>query len=462
MTTSRFAIPRRTLLRGLLGGMAAAVALPPLEAMLNSNGTAYANGTPIPKRFGIFYWGNGVRPEHWKPDGYGAVWTPKHETVPLAALNAGGARKVSILSGFNMPIKGVGHHAGRAVGLTGTYDPAKGTYGGPTGPSVDQVIADRMWQNEADRPLHKYLAVGISERGKSNSKGGFTVSMDDTGGGIAPDYSPKHVFETLFGTLNLADAKEIARKDLRMSILDAVREDAKSLQKRLGTQDSLRVAQHLESIHELELSLGANGVVCAKPSSPEDFPYDANHEQLDVKNAAMAKVVAMAMACDLTRVVTYRFTGAQSDTMFWMDPISATEGCHVMTHDDRNDIPDSEKKDPQLEKIDKAVRYVTEQFAVLLKEFDAIPEGDGTLLDNSLIFGSSEHSDATKHSVDDMPIVLAGSAGGALEAGLHFDGKGASTSRVLLTCMHAVGVKESSFGQGAAQSSEPLTDLMKA
>src|SRR5882724_614358 len=136
-------ISRRTVLRGVLAGTAVSVGLPPLEAMFNGNGTAYAAGNALPKRLGVFFWGNGVKVDRWLPMGTGAVWTPNVEMAPLAAVK----EYVSVVSGMQV-LTGheQGHHAGAVGILSGAPMVVQPTNGAPfrstfSAPSIDQVAA---------------------------------------------------------------------------------------------------------------------------------------------------------------------------------------------------------------------------------------------------------------------------------------------------------------------------------
>src|SRR5688572_8882163 len=119
-------LSRRTVLRGMLGGTSVALALPVLEAMLDSHGEAFAGGEALPRRLGLFFWGNGVKLPHWTPDNTDG-WTPKSILQPLA--DAGIKSKVSVVSGLNCPMGGAAHHAGRALMLAGSYDESLGDWG---------------------------------------------------------------------------------------------------------------------------------------------------------------------------------------------------------------------------------------------------------------------------------------------------------------------------------------------
>ncbi|MEO0601895.1 MAG: DUF1552 domain-containing protein, partial [Myxococcota bacterium] len=150
---------RRTVLRGLLGGASVAVGLPLLEAMLDGNGTALANGDPLPTRFGVWFWGNGVKPDRWIPDGTGTNWTPSSELAPLTALR----RYLTPITGLTITTGSHPHHSGMAGILTGelyqqlgtTRDTIVSTFASQ---SVDQIAADHF---DGVTPLRS-LELGVT------------------------------------------------------------------------------------------------------------------------------------------------------------------------------------------------------------------------------------------------------------------------------------------------------------
>ena len=151
-------LSRRTMLRGLLAGAGAAVALPPLDIMMNDHGTAHADGSPFPTRLGVWFWGNGMRPDRWVPNRQGAEWwrDPNEALAPIAA-SALVRDQVSVLTGFKCMQGGTAHHTGRAQILTGTYDSNKGRYGNPTGPSIDYIAANAFEGERRD--LHHWQVL---------------------------------------------------------------------------------------------------------------------------------------------------------------------------------------------------------------------------------------------------------------------------------------------------------------
>ena len=160
--SGKTSIPRRTVLRGLVGGVAVGIGLPPLEAMFNGNGTAYAQGTPIPKRLGVFFWGNGVKLDRWTPANTGTTWTPSLELAPLMPVKD----YVNVVSGMNIKTGNErGHHAGTVGILSGApmiSEPHPNSAYASTfsAPSIDQVAANVIGKTTR----FKSLEVGISKR----------------------------------------------------------------------------------------------------------------------------------------------------------------------------------------------------------------------------------------------------------------------------------------------------------
>ena len=443
-------LSRRTVLRGMLGGAGAALALPALDIMLNENGTAHADGTALPRRFGVFYWGNGVRPDRWHPNTTGTGWELTDELAPFAPVRD----YVSVVTGLEVKAReGSAHHKGRGAMLCAAYDTARGTYGGPDGPSTDYVVSRAF----AGQATFDAIQTGISIRGKSNSRSSGTCSFDDTGARISPEYDPVTLWERLFagGLADIGDAAHVAA--VRRSVLDVVREDAASLRLRLGAHDRVRLEAHLEGVNAIERAIADYGRVCEAPARPGAIASDPSHELLEEKTQLMSDLLAMALACDLTRVFTMEFTGMQADTLIWQ--VGATEGVHVMTHDDRADTATPGLAQP--ERVHDATTFTMARLSDLLQAFAGVSEGDGTLLDNTCVYATSEVNDGTRHNYNDMPILICGRAGGALRSGIHYRSTTEeSATRAMLTCMRAVGVDIAEYGKRECYETEHLGALM--
>jgi hypothetical protein len=457
-TNRRRILGRRALLRGGVSGIAASLALPPLEAMFDTHGAVYAaDGMPPPKRFGIFYWANGIRPDKWVPSSQDANWT-SDSLEPLAPVK----RYVNVLTNLECKIPGVGHHVGRSAALSGSYNPSQGPFGQATLPSVDRLVTDAWRGTTPFDALH----VGISMRRKGgiNAAPAQTSVSWDAAFNLRPgDYSPSALYQRLFQNVSSGGAQdpEKAKQLLaRKSIIDLVSADARALGAKLGQRDRKRIDEHLEGLRGLERGLNiSTGGACTHKSPGADPKVDLSHEDLDGRNRLMSELVAMAWACQLTRVAVVTHTVMQADTIFWQ--VGATDGAHVVTHDDRP-VPADQKKPAQKELHGKIVRYTMGHFSQLLARLMAMPEGAGNLLDSAAIVGTSECGDGTGHKLQEYPWLIAGRAGGALKTGLHYRSSSKeSISMGMLTALRAIEpTKFPSFGKDAGQATQPISALM--
>ena len=245
---SRYKLSRRLLLRGLLGGSAVAIGLPALEAFLSSNGDALADGSGFPSRFAWWFFGNGVHTGSWVPAGNGPEWELSPQLAPLAKVKS----EVSVVSGLRVDLPNAIPHGSGPAGVL---------YGGPLlsvgdsfdssvfgGPTLDQVVA----QAYGDATRFRSLEAGV-ERTTA------TLSYSAPGAANPPETSPFAMYQRIFGagfvepgTSPIIDP----RVALRRSVLDAVGDDAKSLQKRVSASDRIRLEQHYDGIRALEQQLG--------------------------------------------------------------------------------------------------------------------------------------------------------------------------------------------------------------
>jgi Protein of unknown function (DUF1552) len=441
---TKMSLSRRTLLRGALGGAMVSVGLPPLEAMFNGNGTAHADGSPVPKRLGIFFWGNGVKLDRWTPKNTGPTWTPSPELEPLTALKD----YVSVVSGMSLMTGNErGHHAGCVGILSGAPmvsepHPNSNYVSTFSKPSIDQVAAAAIGQTTRFRSLE----LGISRRTVSGE--GTTLHYLSHSGPDSPnppEYDPVAVFNRLFGKDFMPTGAPMAAVDptraLRRSVLDAVGADIASLRAKVGTGDRSRLDQHLENVRSIENRLAdmaqaaPAGAACALPATPGTFPDQNRQEQLEPKMKAMSDLIAMALACDQTRVFSVMFSGSVGSTVFWQ--VGASGGHHDLTHDEPGDQP----------LVHASTIFTMKELAVLLAALKGIPEGAGNVLDNCVVLASSDVADGREHSIEDYPIVVAGGGGGYLKhPGVHYRSSGENTSMVLLSVLRAAGLPITEFG----------------
>jgi len=451
---------RRTVLRGALGGVGISVGLPPLEAMFNANGTAYAqSNAAIPKRLGLFFWGNGVKLDRWVPSTTGAGWTPSPSLQPFAT--AGVKDYVNVVTGMNIKS---GNERGHHSGLTGIMSGAAliaephpnsnyvSTY---SQPSIDQVAAGVI----GTTTRFKSLEVGVSKKVVDGE--GTTLHYLSHNGPDSfnpPEYNPVNVFNRLFGTdfvppMGGTPVVDVT-KTLRKSVLDAVLADMNTLKGRVGATDKIRLDSHMNNVRSLENrlvsatpTLPPGSTACVRPAQPTK-PSTSGGEPIKATNKAMSDLIAMALACDQTRVFSVMFSGSVGYTVF--SDIGITTGHHDLTHDEAGDQP----------QVQASTVYTMEQFAVLLAALKAIPEGAGNLLDSCAILASSDTADGRDHSITNYPILIAGSAGGKLKyPSVHYKSNGENTSMVLLSILRSVGLSLTEFGTGGGRVTTSCTAI---
>lgn len=404
-------ISRRTVLRGL----GTVVSLPFLEAMrpkLLANAAA-ASQAASPRRLAFIYVPNGAIMDDWTPTSEGAGFDLPAILQPLAPYRD----EMLVLSELTCDKArpngdGAGDHA-RASSAFLTGCQARKTAGANfrSGISADQVAATRL----GDRTRLSSLELGIERyRGTGNCDSGYscvyehTMSWRSSTSPLPNEVDPRLVFERLFSDQS-NDPGRLKRNRLRASVLDAVIADARGLEGRLGGADRQKLDQYLTCVRELELRIArAESLPPIQPPEgavrPESVPADlAEHFHL------MCDLMVLAFQTDVTRVATCMFGREGSELRYKM--VGVSEGHHELTH---------HRGDP--DKIDK-VRLINtfhiQQFTYLIGKLKAIPEGEGTLLDNCMIAYGSGNSDGNRHTHENLPILVAGKGGGSLKTGRH-------------------------------------------
>ncbi|MDP1822714.1 MAG: DUF1552 domain-containing protein [Archangium sp.] len=440
--------------RFLLRGAGAALALPTLAAMLDGSGLAFADGTPPPRRFITWFFGNGVIRSKWKPVQVGTTYTPSEQLVPLSAVRD----YVSVISGFNVKTPNLrGHHNGAAALLSGApmipLDPGGAGYNSKFGlKSIDQVAADAI----AGTTTFKSLQLAVSKR-YTTGEGPTLANMSHRGPDqpMPQETNPARLFNTLFAGFTPRDPRD-PRDAMRANVLDAVREDAATLEARLGAADKQRLDAHLTSISELRTRVLALPPVftssCVKPATPTQTNTDVGGvEPIEAVSTVMSDLLAMAFACDLTRVASFQFSGSVGGHCFkFLTPGAARDSEHSITHDAA-----------QQDKVNAAVIFTMRNFARTLSALKDTVEGPGNLLDNTVVLCTSDVAEGLDHSINDYPVLLAGKGGGALRSGYHFrSATGRNTTDILLTCLKALGTGATSAGSSSGASTTPITELL--
>ena len=433
-------LTRRSLLRGILAGGAVTIGLPLLDVFCNDTREALAGGDALPKRFGLFFWGNGIIPDLWIPKSTAAGWELPPTLVPLAETRA----KISMVTGMKIPIPNAIPHGSGPVGML-SGSPSLANDDNFAVPSIDQVIASVIGTDSRFRSLEVGVQPGV--------KG---LSFNGPHSGNPPETSPAALFQRVFGpefVMPGGTAKPNPTLALRNSVLDAVSGDAKRLQTLLGAADKLRLDQHLDGIRALELRIKKlqenppSLAACKVPTAPaEDYPAIAGRPQMSLISRAMVDTLAMTLACDQTRVFSMWFSEPVNNTLF----TGATSGHHQLTHDEPAPQPE----------VEKILLQIMTELGYLLKTFDSVAEGDSTLLDHCAILATTDCSYGKTHSLDEYPIVIAGSGNGALKTGVHYRSAAQeNTTKVLLTLSRAMGLTLDAYGSAEAKATTGLSAL---
>lgn len=449
-------LDRRTFLRGAVAGGTVALALPALEAML-PGGVALADGVAKRPFFGIFYWANGL-PWHdghgtpgggsggdlWTPAAQGAGYAPSQLLEPLAR------HRVNVATGLtpHTEVPSVpggqsdGHMRGFMVALTGDRPRPEG-FDHPSHsltalrPSLDQYVARHPEFYGADeRPRFRSLEVGVSEARFHDYGHWNAISYNGPDSLNLPLMKPSQLYDRLFSA-GAVDTRDAVR---RAKLLDAVMADAAALRGKLGAADRIRVEAHLEHVRGLRDRVEAAATVCMQPARPSDGG------DLVQRSAVMGELLATAIRCDLTRAFSFMLTSPASTHVF--DNIGVPDGMHKICHDGLWDG------------VRKITRHQMEAFASFLDAFNA-PGPDGTpLIDQGVIYGTSEYGEGWQHSVNEMPALLVGGGNGRLARGVHTREPGGNMSKIQLTALRALGLSDSSFGFNGGQTSDPVSGFL--
>ena len=388
-------ITRRTFLKGVSAtGAILRVGLPPLEAMVNGNGTAYTTGKPIETRFVFWFNGNGIPERYWIPTETGPDYELTPCLAPLKSLRA----DIHVLSGLDnpaarMPGPGNGHHKSISALVSGTSYTGRGA----GGPSIDQVIAGKL----GGQSRYRSLQIGVCQESHGENIH-RNLSWDGYDRALPPEMIPQNLFDRLFGARN---ESWVGRKK---SVLDAVKKDLAELEPALGQADRLRLDEHLTSVRDLERAIAGLPPDYGKNlKEPEDVADLTDYPRIA---KIQSDLIAHALASGQTRVISYMLTKGQSLVRLpWL-------GYTRLRH---HDYTHNNATSPESQRIVRDIcRWHVEEFAYLVGRLKSVPEGDGTLLDNTCCLFVHEHAEANPHKDNGLGAVLAGHAAG-MKTGSH-------------------------------------------
>ena len=444
-------ISRRTFVKGI----GVAIGLPMLDAMTPAFARGAARAASAPVRLAFVYVPNGIVMKEWRPKVPGKGFEFTRILKPLESLR----EDLFVLSGLdeqngNALGDGPGDHArAGAAYLTGVH--CKKTEGTDirNGVSADQIAAQEL----GSKTRFPSIELGCEDsRTVGNCDSGYScaytnsISWRGHATPMPPELNPRMVFERLFGTadFSLDVATRARRAQYRESILDFVRDDTQRLAGKLGSNDRRKLDEYLSAVREIEGRIQTaekdNRPVTPGIEKPAGIPIT-----LPDYAKLMYDLQVVAFQADLTRVTTLML--GREGSMRVYPEIGIPDPHHPLTHHREN--PD------WIEKVTQINCLHSELFAYFLKRLKATPDGDGNLLDHSMIVYGSGLSDGNRHSHEDLPVVLAGRGDGSLKPGRHIVyPSGTPITNLYLTLLDRVGVRAEKLGDSTGRV-EHLADL---
>ena len=434
MFITRRALPRRTFLRGL----GTAVALPLLDSMVPALARGQSRKGPV--RMAFVYVPNGIDMRHWNPSYEGALDELPPTLAPLAAHKA----DITLLGNLT-------HNTGRAL-LDGAGDHGRCSGSYLTGVQVKKSVSDIRASVSCDQLVANQigsqtrfpsLEVGLEDaRQAGDCDSGYScaytnnLAWRNATQPLPPILDPRALFERLFGDgAELGPDARARRRIERRSLLDFVTEDTRALRGSLGPTDQRKLDEYLTSIRQIEEQLARaerEDAVDPGMDKPYGVPSDfADHFRL------MTDMITVAFRADLTRVVTFLVTREGTSRAY--REIGIPDGHHPLTHH-RNILE-------QMDKVARINRYHVEQFAKWIASLNAAQDGDGSVLDSSMIVYGAGLADGNQHTHHDLPTLIAGSGRGFIKAGRRIVyRKETPMCNLFLTMMDRMGTRMEHFG----------------
>src|SRR5262245_2249665 len=425
-------LPRRTVRRGL----GATIALPLLDSMVAAQTPIRKTAAAAKSRLSCIYVPHGATMDKWTPAAQGKGFAFTESLQPLETFRD----RVTVVSNLAHANAGaVGSDAGpdharsAAVFLSGAK-PAKDAI--VVGPTIDQIAAQHIGQ---DTPLPS-LELSIEDVALSCGSGyacaySNTISWKTATIPLPMENNPQVVFEKLFGD-GSNDADRLARRQQSRSLLDSVMDQIASLRRDLPPGDRTRLAEYLDDVREIERRI---------QKAENQFPTDLKlpdapvgvPESFDEHFKLMFDLQVLAFRAEITRIATMMYA---RDTSLSVYPQSGVrESFHVASH--------HSNARAQMDRFAIINRYHVAMLAYFLEKLQATPDGDGTLLDHSMVLYGSSMSNGNQHDHDPLPVVLAGGASGQLEGGRHIQSAPHTPmSNLLLSMVNKLGIDQKQHG----------------
>ena len=421
------AISRRRVLQGIGAG----VALPLLDSMIPSSTALAQTAAVSPKRFGAVFVPHGERPGSWTPKKVGADFEMSPILEPLAAYRD----QLTVVSELCDPVDG--HAVTVAAWLSGTIPKRTTAEDVLAGITIDQVIAKKIGRDTV------FPSLEVATEDFTGYIGGCdpayacayinTLSWKTPTQPLPMEINPRVLFERMFGRPGSAQQR-LARMKTGRSILDSVQEDLKDLQLDLGPRDRSRLSDYLDNVRETEARIQRAERQAASSTTIPDAPVGIP-ESFPEHIALQFELIALAYATDLTRVFTFMLS--RDVTQRTYPEIGITEPHHALSHHSGD-----EAKKVQLVQLN---RYHVSLFEKFLQRLRETPDGDGSVLDHSMILYGSGMSESQNHSRFDIPTLLVGGFNG--RGSRHIQAaKETPIANFLLSLAHYYGIEMDSYG----------------
>jgi hypothetical protein len=432
-------LPRRTFLRGV----GAAVSLPLLDAMIPA-GTALAQTAAAPKpKVGFFYFPHGAVIDRWTPASAGRRFDLPQILAPFEPFRD----QMTIVSGLrNRAADGGAVHSlnpGTWLGCTSPYLPKDKSQ---IGKSADQIIADHVGQ---DSPLPS-LELCVEPRGSTGSCNpslgcglGSTISFRSLLHPLPMEHNPRKLFFRLFGQGDTAAEREAIILQSG-SLLDLVNDSAAAVRRQLSAADQARMEEYLSSVREVErrvqIMADQDFSDFELPDAPAGVPAS-----FDEHIKVMFDLTALAYQAGLTRVVTFMMAAELS--MLTYNQVGISEAFHPLSHHQNNA--------DKLARLAVVQAYHSDVFAAFLDKLRNTPDGDGSLLDHSILLYGSNMSDSNLHNADPLPAAVFGRGYGRIKGGQHLRyPQDTPHANLMLTLLERAGVPQESIGDSTGELRE--------
>ncbi|MEC8381265.1 MAG: DUF1552 domain-containing protein [Myxococcota bacterium] len=411
--------------RKLFKGFGGALLAPSFYRLLSQ--PAFAQESTLPKRLLVFFTPNGTIPHRLWPTGTETAFSFASDGIwaPLSSITS----DIIILKGLNFH-NADNHEGGMAAMLTNN-----GGLGTETNnQSLDQVIAASIGASYKFRSLE--LGVQTSAWGGNSQT---RMSYAGPGQYVTPDDSPESVYMRLFGDLLLSDSEASKRRVRQQKVIDIAHQELVDLYGRLGAEERIKLQQHLDALNDLENRLYDVGI-CTPMDEPPALSHYEN-DQFPMVAQAQIDLAVTALACEHTPVVSLQLSHTVGPTVFsWL---GISDGHHSLSHTDNSNLAG-------VNDYVAAEQWYAERFVDVIEALRTRPnpEGDGTLLDDTVVLWAQEMGDGRAHVCTDVPFVLAG--GGPWQKGRFLDTGGINHCHLLTEICNGFGLGNQTFGDPSA------------